>query len=50
VRERAASGGSSEFVWGPYSQRCPACGAEGIPAEFAYCGRCGERLTPARDQ
>jgi enoyl-CoA hydratase/carnithine racemase len=49
VRERAASGGSSEFVWGPYSQRCPACGAEGIPAEFAYCGRCGERLTPAHD-
>jgi enoyl-CoA hydratase/carnithine racemase len=49
VRQRAASGGSSEFVWGPYSQRCLACGASGIPADFAFCGRCGERL-PAGDK
>ncbi|HEX9035409.1 MAG TPA: enoyl-CoA hydratase-related protein [Ktedonobacterales bacterium] len=44
VRQRAASGGSSEFVWGPYNQTCSACGASGIPAEFAFCGRCGAQL------
>jgi enoyl-CoA hydratase/carnithine racemase len=44
VRQRAASGGSSEFVWGPYTQACTACGAEGIPADFAYCGQCGAVL------
>jgi len=44
VRERAASGGSSEFVWGPYNQTCASCGANGIPADFTYCGRCGASL------
>jgi len=43
-RERAAAGGSSEFLWGPPSADCPACGAEGIPAGFAYCGACGAAL------
>jgi len=47
VRERAASGGSSEFVWGPYNQTCPKCGAKGIPADFRYCGRCGAALSQA---
>ncbi len=41
VRERAASGGSSEFVWGPHTRTCPACGTEGLPAAFPFCGRCG---------
>ncbi|HEU0027899.1 MAG TPA: enoyl-CoA hydratase/isomerase family protein [Ktedonobacterales bacterium] len=44
VRQRAANGGSSEFVWGPYNQACGACGASGIPAGFTYCGRCGAAL------
>ncbi len=47
VRQRAASGGSSEFVWGPYNQTCPECGAQGIPAGFTYCGRCGAQLASA---
>ena len=47
VRQRAASGGSSEFVWGPYNQTCPSCGAAGIPAGFAFCGQCGARLENA---
>ncbi|HKK07886.1 MAG TPA: enoyl-CoA hydratase-related protein [Gemmatimonadota bacterium] len=47
LRELAASGGSSEFVWGPYRARCPACGAEGIPAGFDYCGACGAALEAA---
>jgi enoyl-CoA hydratase/carnithine racemase len=44
VRERAASGGSSEFVWGPHTRRCAACGAEGLPSAFPFCGRCGAPL------
>jgi enoyl-CoA hydratase/carnithine racemase len=44
LRERAAGGGSSEFVWGPYEADCPSCGAKGIPTGFAFCGACGARL------
>jgi len=47
VRQRAAEGGSSEFLWGPYRHTCRECGAKGIPADFRYCGRCGAEL--ARD-
>lgn len=41
VRERAASGGSSELLWGPNARSCRACGTEGLPDAFAFCGRCG---------
>lgn len=44
LRERAASGGSSEFLWGPYRKTCPSCGAKGIPAQFEFCGACGAGL------
>lgn len=44
LRERAASGGSSEFAWGPYEQRCAHCGADRLPADFDHCGRCGARI------
>lgn len=44
LRERARNGGSSEFVWGPPAKTCPACGAKGIPAEFEFCGACGQKL------
>jgi enoyl-CoA hydratase/carnithine racemase len=44
LRERAAEGGSSEFVWGPPSRECPSCGAEGIPDKFSFCGACGHDL------
>ncbi|MDP2959543.1 MAG: enoyl-CoA hydratase-related protein [Longimicrobiales bacterium] len=44
LREKAAAGGSSEFVWGPNALDCPACGAQGIPAGFRYCGACGKAL------
>ncbi len=44
LRELAAAGKSSEFMWGPYSQSCDNCGAKGIPAEFSYCGVCGAPL------
>ena len=46
LREKAAKGKSSEFLWGPYERDCYACGAHGIPAEFSYCGQCGAPLHP----
>ena len=44
IRPRAAEGRSSEFLWGPYAHTCQVCGAKGIPAEFKFCGNCGEQL------
>ncbi len=44
IRKRAVEGGSTAFLWGPYSQNCPSCGAKGIPEEFAFCGVCGSKL------
>ena len=44
IRRKAAEGGSSEFVWGPYTGTCETCGAKGIPAEFVFCGKCGTEL------
>jgi enoyl-CoA hydratase/carnithine racemase len=47
LRRKAAGGGSSEFLWGPYAAICRECGAAGLPAEFRYCGRCGAALEAA---
>jgi enoyl-CoA hydratase/carnithine racemase len=44
LREKAASGGSSEFLFGPYSQKCPQCGTQGLPKDFRFCGNCGASL------
>ena len=44
LRGRAAAGGSSEFLWGPYAKCCATCGAKGIPSEFSFCGSCGSAL------
>ena len=45
MRQRAADpNGSSEFLWGPYSKKCPKCEAKGIPAHFEFCGKCGAKL------
>jgi enoyl-CoA hydratase/carnithine racemase len=44
LRQRAAEGGSSEFLWGPYAKACGGCGATGIPQGFTFCGRCGAAL------
>lgn len=46
LRERLASGRSAEFRWGPYRGTCSACGAQHLPDEFEFCGRCGAGLTP----
>ncbi len=44
IREGLATGGSTEFQWGPYTRTCAACGASPLPEAFAFCGRCGHRL------
>lgn len=43
-RQRAAEGGSSEFLYGAYTQTCSGCGAKGIPESFKFCGVCGAKL------
>src|SRR3990172_2439520 len=48
LRERAAQGRSSEFIWGAYEKTCSSCGAKGIPEEFEYCGVCSTKLNGAR--
>jgi enoyl-CoA hydratase/carnithine racemase len=45
LREKAARGESSEFLFGPYSLTCPKCGTKGLPSEFKFCGKCGAKLT-----
>jgi enoyl-CoA hydratase/carnithine racemase len=45
VRRRAVEpGGSPETPWGAHVRGCAACGAQGLPASFAHCGRCGGKL------
>jgi enoyl-CoA hydratase/carnithine racemase len=44
LRDKAARGESSEFLFGPYSQTCPRCGTQGLPKEFTFCGSCGTKL------
>ncbi|MHC4090154.1 MAG: enoyl-CoA hydratase/isomerase family protein, partial [Planctomycetota bacterium] len=37
MRKRAADpDGSSEFLFGPYAQKCPKCEVSGIPAQFEF--------------
>jgi enoyl-CoA hydratase/carnithine racemase len=44
LREKAAAGKSSEFLYGPYIKECSKCGAKGMPDEFTFCGTCGAKL------
>jgi enoyl-CoA hydratase/carnithine racemase len=44
LRQTAADGGSTEFLWGPYAKDCGQCGAKGIPETFTFCGSCGAAL------
>jgi len=45
LRERAASGASSEAPWGAPVRRCGVCGASNLPADHEFCGACGQRLS-----
>jgi len=44
LRQKAADGGSSEYLWGPYTQTCKHCGAKYLPSNFTHCGSCGKEL------
>jgi enoyl-CoA hydratase/carnithine racemase len=44
LREQAARGESSEFIWGPHTGECLVCGTQGLPAAFSHCGVCGSQL------
>jgi hypothetical protein len=44
LRQKAAAGESSEFMWGAYAQTCPTCGAASLPEAFEFCGKCGAAL------
>ncbi len=44
LRDLAGAGKSSEFLWGAYTRTCENCGAKGIPENFDYCGKCGNKL------
>ncbi len=44
LRELAATGGSSEYLWGPPAKTCPNCEAKGMPALMEFCGMCGQKL------
>jgi enoyl-CoA hydratase/carnithine racemase len=44
LRQRAAAGESSEFMWGAYARSCPKCGAGYLPVAFEFCGKCGAAL------
>ncbi|GMU33131.1 MAG: enoyl-CoA hydratase/isomerase family protein [Planctomycetia bacterium] len=50
LRRRAAEGGSSEFVWGPFALNCSQCGAKSLPEQFTHCGSCGAALSSAIDE
>lgn len=45
LRERAATGRSSELPWGPPLLTCSACGATNLPNDHQYCGVCGQPLS-----
>ena len=42
---RASGSDSPEFLHGSPALTCPSCGATGLPMDFAFCGKCGARLT-----
>jgi enoyl-CoA hydratase/carnithine racemase len=44
LRDFAAAGKSSEFLWGASTRKCESCGAKGLPENFDYCGKCGNEL------
>ncbi len=47
IRRALQEDRSTEFNWGPPTQRCPHCGAEHIPEGFKFCGNCGRPLGAA---
>ncbi|HLM91803.1 MAG TPA: enoyl-CoA hydratase-related protein [Thermoplasmata archaeon] len=44
LRRRLAEGKGGEFLYGRPSRHCSKCGADGLPDEFEFCGRCGSSI------
>ncbi len=44
LRRRYAEDRSPEYLWGAPTRTCPQCGAQNLPAQFAFCGQCGGAL------
>jgi enoyl-CoA hydratase/carnithine racemase len=44
LHQRAESDRSPEYPYGAPVKTCEHCGAEHLPAQFEYCGRCGQKL------
>lgn len=44
LRERAASGKSVEFMWGPNQKTCSKCNTRFLPDYSEFCLYCGERI------
>ena len=45
LRRAYAADQHPEYFWGPPFASCPHCGAQNLPQEFAFCGRCGKGLS-----
>lgn len=46
LRRRLAEGKGGEYLFGRPTRNCSACGAKGLPEDFAFCGRCGVPILP----
>ncbi len=44
LRQRLAEGKGGEFLYGRPVRHCSGCGAQGLPEDFPFCGRCGAPL------
>lgn len=44
IRKLAASGGSTEFMWGPNTKECKKCGTKYLPEGGVYCMKCGKKI------
>jgi hypothetical protein len=44
LRQAYAEDRHPEYFWGAPFGECQRCGAKHLPADFEYCGRCGQPL------
>lgn len=44
LHDRAETDQSPEYPHGAPLRSCPQCGAQHLPAQFEFCGKCGRRL------
>ena len=44
LRNLAASGGSTEFMWGPNIKACSECGTKYLPDRSKFCLECGNKI------